>query len=433
MLNARNEYAGLEAGEGVRVLEDVRDSMDRVGEDSEAELQGVIASLDEANGRLMDALGKLRETVVDAALQRAKDDTSTHSDIGADGDEDSNDGQGLERGRTLFTFIDPSKHETLQSSLRAQIDDFNTSRADLSTSLESFASHINVLHSLLSPPPPSPGPDLRPMLYDEPPASVTDLFHSMTDNAATMAELLQSLVSHYDLCVTALKHTEGGGEAAKNAVQQQRKSPYSSTSLPQSKENLEESLYRRDHAAPISADERKEMLRVLEHDSEEVDSVVAELTNHASDLESAYEKLSARLRTARTRDATLRQVAGMLHEMQDIHLPSHIHSMRTFTQDWSRIAALIKNSTAKLEELSEFYAEFLEGYRRLLREIERREGVELQMRKIAEKAGREIERVRVGDVRAREAFMEEVGAVLPGELGEGLRERARVWEVRKVE
>lgn len=441
VLNARNEYASRAAKEGVSVLEDVKWEIEKQGDDAESEFTRVIEGLDKANGRLMATLEKLRGTVVDASLQRqqparGQEDTERRSGEVADPD-DQHRSQG--DAETLLGFIDTSKHETVQSELRTQIDDFNAAREDLSNSLETFSKDIHVLYSLLSPPEPSPEPPdlLRPTLYDEPPATVPQLFHSMTENAAAMAGLLQSLISHYDLCVTALKHTEGGGQAARQAVEQQRKtdSPSASTgedALPKSKEQLEESLYHKDHASPISTVERLEMLRVLEHDSEEVEDVVAELRDHARDLESAFDKLSGRTRKARERDKTLRQVVTMLREMQTIHLPSHLHSLHTFSADWTRIRSIITSSTMQLAELSAFYAEFYEGYKKLLGEIGRRNAAEHQMRKIAEKAERDIRRVREADDQARQAFMEEVGSVLPGDLWPSLHRESRRWEVVEV-
>ena len=441
VLNARNEYATRAAQDGVKVLEDVRCNIEKQGDDAQAEFDRVIEGLDEANGRLMATLERLRGTVVDAALQRQGETVRSKADLREEDDEEDHRGSEERQLRgeekTLLTFIDESKHETIQASLRAQIDEFNGARDDLTTSLQVFAQGIRVIDSLLSPPPASPEPPelLRPALYDEPAPTIPQLFHSVTDNASTMASLLQSLVSHYDLCVTALKHTEGGGEAARQAVQKQQRNDSPSASnegtggLPKSKQNLEESLYQADHASPISADERREMLKVLERDSSEVEDVVAELGDHARDLESAFDKLASSARKTRERDKTLRNIVALLHEMQDIHLPSHLHSLQTFTQDWTRIKSTITHSTAQLSDLSDFYAEFFEGYKKLLREVERRGAAAAQMRKIAEKAKRDIERVRIADEEARKGFMDEVGRVLPGDLWPALHMPGRRWEV----
>lgn len=437
VLNARNEYATRAAEEGVRVLEDTKWAIEQKGDDAESDFTRVIEGLDEANGRLLATLETLRGTAVEASLQRQPEETKSNASDDPEDVHQYDQRDFTDDGKTLLSFIDTSKHETIQAALRNQIDDFNATRGDLSSSLDTFAKDIHVLHTLLSPPPASPEPPelLRPALYDEPPPTVPQLFHTITDNAGAMASLLESLVSHYDLCVTALKHTEGGGQAARKAVEQQRNSTSpmaSNDALPQSKENLEESLYHKDHASHMSAEERQEMLKVLEHDSQEVEDVVSELSEHARDLESAFDKLSIRARKSRERGKTLNQVITMLHEMQNIHIPSHLHSLETFSADWTRIRATILSNTEQLVELSDFYADFFDGYKKLLREIERRQVAETQMRRIAEKAEREIGKVWDADDKARGAFMEEVGGVLPRDLWPSLHKASRRWEVVEV-
>ena len=179
--------------------------------------------------------------------------------------------------KTLYDFVDEANHEDLLASLRALIDTFNDSRADLDANIARFDDSIAHISSALSgkgenendTDDSNPPSKITP--YDEPPLSIPALFHDMESHAAEMATLLQSLISHYDLCVSALKHTEGGGEAAREAVQ-------AADELAKNAQGVEESLYA---AATVpdfmDAAERAEMLRVLENDAAEVEDVVGEL------------------------------------------------------------------------------------------------------------------------------------------------------------
>ena len=45
------------------------------------------------------------------------------------------------------------------------------------------------------------------------PSPVPDLFNDLENHATMVASHLEGLVKHYDLCMLALKHTEGAGEA----------------------------------------------------------------------------------------------------------------------------------------------------------------------------------------------------------------------------
>lgn len=94
----------------------------------------------------------------------------------------------------------------------------------------------------------------------------------------------------------------------------------------------------------------------------------------------------------------------------------------------------IAGKTKELAELSIFYEQFLSGYGKLLREVERRKVSDLAMRKIADKARKELDRLSETDRLAREEFMEDVGVYLPRDLGvwHGLDDDGMRWEVRPV-
>ena len=251
----------------------------------------------------------------------------------------------------------------------------------------------------------------------------------MEDHAGEMATLLQSLVSHYDLCVSALKHTEGGGEAAKKALQAEDLSD--KNGAPGA--GIEESLYLKTAPEPISESERTEMLRVLENDAQEVEDVVGEIRDRNRDQESLFDQLSRHAKDAKRGNQALRNVLEMLHEMQDIHLPTHLHALLTFRAEWRRIKATIESQTGQLAGLSEFYAGFLSGYTKLLREVDRRRAAEQQLRRVAEKANKEMLKLYEADSKARADFMEDVGRFLPQGLWPGAMEDGLRWEVREVE
>jgi autophagy-related protein 17 len=248
----------------------------------------------------------------------------------------------------------------------------------------------------------------------------------MVDHATAMASLLGSLVRHYDLSVTALKHTEGGGEAAKRAVQQVGDDQADAVAM-------EESLYLKTHREPISEEERNEMLAVLENDAEEVEDVVSELRDRNREQEDLFSQLSEHARSAKQTDARLREILAMLREMRDLHLPAHLDALRAFRQSWQRIRDSILDKTDDLLGLAASNESFLGAYARLLEEVERREGVQGQMRKVAEKANRELRRLWGKDREERKGFLEEFGAFLPQGIWARAEEGGGLWEFREVE
>ena len=423
VLNAKNTFTRRGVDEQIDTLYAIRDGIVGAGDESGAEFTETIGSLDKANNRLQRTLESLRKMVVDASLQR----TTKHEEH----DAESQDGDVLnldtrQEKKTLYQFIDEVKHTELQSSLRALIDSFNDARADFDDDIGKFSHSLKTISELLSDNPLSPGPADKPTIYDEPPPTIPQLFHGVESHATEMATLLQSLVAHYDLCVTALKHTEGGGEAAARAIQQ------ADDELTKNASGIEASLYRKKVAETMSDEERSEMLRVLENDAQEVEDVIADIKDRNGEQESQHEQLSRHARKAWERNRVLREVLEMLHKMKDIHLPAHLHALRTFQSSWRTIQASIASQTAALASLSGYYDRFLYGYAQLLREVDRRKAAESQMRKVVHKANKELHRLGEADRNARQDFLDEVGDYLPGDIWPGIREEGVGWEVRSV-
>ena len=426
ILQARNAFSERAVGEQVETLYAIRDSVASAGTGTGDEFKGTIQKLDLANDRLERTLDELRKTVLDVSLQRQANAVSNGIDSSQGGDAAS-ERNDKRAEQTLYDFINESSHVTLQASLRASIDSFHDSRADLDSSASTFESILRTVTKTLPDKTSNSDPADISTIHDEPRQAISEVFRSVEEHAAEMAKLLESLVSHYDLCVSALKHTEGGGEAAKRAVQQ---AEIPLTQHPPS--GVEESLYLKDGADPISAEERSEMLHVLANDASEVEDVVTEIRDRNNEQESRYEQLLREVKKARARDDAIHQGLEMLHEVENVHLPSHVHALNTFKASWQRIQTSIATQTAELVSLKSFYDSFLSGYSRLLREVDRREAAESQMRKIAEKAKRDLEKLYDLNKGLRAEFMEETGRFLPqgiwaGSLNEGIR-----WEVLEI-
>jgi autophagy-related protein 17 len=212
--------------------------------------------------------------------------------------------------------------------------------------------------------------------------------------------------------VNALKHTEGGGEAAKQAVQLE--------SDPKAdNEPVEESLYLRKAPLPISDDERTEMLAVLERDASELDEVVTEIRDRNTEQETLFSHLAHMAKGSRKHDTILREALVMLQEMRSLHLPSHLHALSTFQADWIRLRASMQSKTDSLLELATSNEGFIHAYVELLKEVQRRDAVRERIQEIEVKARKEIARLEEGDERARREFVETFGGSLPRGIWDG--------------
>ena len=425
-LNARNSYSARGVQDSVDVLANIKDGIARDGDAVSGEFAQVIKRLDVANERLERTLVDLRGTRVDNSLKRDQSEESLGGGEAAEVDTASENSDAKGEGqKTLYTFIDPSTHGLLQSSLRKDIDDYHSSYHDINHTLDNFTDSLQTVSGLLNHDAENRVPNKSP-LYNPTPLPIPDLFNGTVEHATAMADLLGGLVRHYDLSVTALKHTEGGGEAAKRAVQQVGGDQAAPAAL-------EESLYLNTQRDPILEEERDEMLAVLANDAEQVEDVVSELRDRNREQEDLFSQLSEHARTANQTDARLREILTMLHEMRDLHLPAHLDALKGFRQSWQRIRDSILDKTDDLVGLAASNESFLAAYAKLLEEVERRDGVQGQMRKIAGKANRELRRLWEKDREERREFLEEFGAFLPQGIWARAEEGGGLWEISEVE
>lgn len=424
VLNARNAYARRGVDEQLETLRSIRGAVVDAGEEAGEEFQQTIATLDRANDRLQATLASLKKVMVNRELQKPKREDRYRSQFLRGDDYDGREQDDYQLGdgdkqSTLYDFVDEANHEELLTSLRGLIDTFNDARGDLDDNIARFDESISNIAEAAQGRLSGSNPPSKITPYDEPPLPVPALFHDMESHAAEMATLLHSLVSHYDLCVSALKHTEGGGEAAREAVQAAELA------------KAEESLYGATVPEPMDDGERVEMLRVLENDSLEVEDVVGELKERGGEMEALYEQLEQRAQGARKSAAGIRRAVEVMHAVKEA-LPVYLDAVAGFKQSWANVQAAMDSKTQELVGLCGFYDQFWSGYKKLLREVDRRAAVEAQMAKVADKARRDLEALYEADREAREEFVEEVGGFLPGDIWPGLADRGSRWEVRQI-
>lgn len=294
----------------------------------------------------------------------------------------------------LFDFIDSSSVDDLEASLRACIDRTNEADSALAETIEGFGASLARLDDALDSCPPAP---------DSSPSPLPSSFHQLEGHATETAGLLQSLVRHYDVCVTALKHTEGGNEAATRATFEESPLP-SATDLPHDLDpNLHVNLDQLDidvaslrpdapPPPPMTEAERADMLAVLANDAAEVDDVVAEIRDRVSDMEGLAGDMAGHIEALQT------SYSGHLNAfrvMVDVgkEVPEHLASCRTFQARWGDEKTKIEEGMLALEGLREFYDGFLDAYDGLLVEVGRRRQVRIKMEVIAREALRKIERL----------------------------------------
>lgn len=238
-----------------------------------------------------------------------------------------------------------------------------------------------------------------------------------------MGSLLESLVQHFDLCVNAIKHTEGGFAAVKQAATNNQL-PDGVTVSGVIEGNGKDS----GNLEPLSEEERLEMLNVLSDDAAQVEDVVQELHHRLGLMEEQYEQIQDHVATS-TASYSSTKAAFTLLESTGSRLPIYLASSHDFLARWEESKAHIHEQMEELESMRVFYEGYLSCYDGLILEVSRRRASEEKMKGILRKAMEQVRKLHAVDTSEREAFRRDVGDFLPSDLWPGLVADAPRYEV----
>ena len=299
--------------------------------------------------------------------------------------------------KTLHSFVDEAPISDLSNAIRQNIDNYKEASAVLSETVEGFSDSLDSIDKLLPPPNESDRPaDGQTDIDGETDSPIPRLYRSLETHATEMAESLQSLVKHYDLCVTALKHTEGGGEAARQAAEAQAKKNRIDTGDGTASGNVSVGSLQIDAPPlPMTDEERLEMMQVLDSDAAEVDDVVSEIGEHSAIMEQQLAQITHHVQFLESEYNALRQGFQLMANVCS-KTPSYVTASEEFLARWEEEKSSIKEKMEELEGLNEFYEGFLRAYDGLILEVARRKKVREKMLKIAKEAESKIQKLYQG-------------------------------------
>ena len=361
-----------------------------VAQASRGELESLVEGLEDVDERLVGALEGLRRTGVEGKLRPGEDG-----------------------GRSLLSFVQEGRVEEARVGARGVVEEgagvvrgFEEVVGGLWEGLE------RVRGGLV-------GGERREG-EGEGGSMMVGVLQEMDDRAQEMAVGLESLVSHFDLCVTAIRHVEGGNDAAKKIA--------GGGDLPDGVEVGGE-------VEALSEEDWGRMMDVLEEDAGQVDEVVGEIKEHILVIEGLEERVQEFVRGL---EGELGEVVRAVKMLEEIGrgLPGFVSATRTFVLRWEEESRKIDKSLEELEGLREFCEEFARAYDVLLIEIGRRKAMEVRIEKEVEAAMKKIEKLYDDDLEEREAFRKEQGDFLPVDIWPGVMNpplRYRVFAEEEVE
>jgi autophagy-related protein 17 len=387
VLSAKNTAIRNIVKQQVDGLEAVRRGIDVVEAEVQTEFKQLLHHVDTSFAGLNSTLAVLRETPIEAVLQPP----------------------GTPQ-KHLYDFIDSATVSQLEGTLRACIDRYNEAHATLDDSTDAFDTSLDNLHCSIDNVPMTPTTSSNP-------SPIPSLYHDLEEHAKEAAQAFQSLVQHYDLCITALRHTEGGSAAATQATGDAPVHSGDDTGAP---------------PEPMSEEERQDMLDVLRKDAHEVEDVVGEIQERGSEMTFLLHQIENHMDHLRNEASALSSILQMVSQIT-AQVKTHITTSRSFHAAWLEdTRPNLLNGIEEWENQREFYERFDLAYAELLVEVSSRRRRHEKAKRKAEEAQKELDRLRIEDERAREQFTLAQGDFLPLDIWPGLRDPPRQYEVKAV-
>lgn len=412
IVTARSGFLCRGLNEQLRLLYGVRAEVEEISRRGRAEFEDALKELDSADIELKKTLKLLGDAVVEAVFRP----------VG-------------EEPKTLRDFVDERGVEDLQSTLKGAIDNTNKAQKELHESNHAFDDDLrSIQHALakyrIATKLASPHSSASLSVLSSPssshivmpsPSPIPSSLRSLESDAQEMADLLESLVRHFDVCVTAIKHTEGGGAAAQRITGDLPTGVnVDINNLGGNDGNDDGTTDQNTPLEPISDEEYNEMLDVLVKDAAEAEDVVLEIQDRIANMESTLDHVLAQRDSLISSCEATTNIFHRLSKLASTHLPDYIANAHKFMRVWNDEHESIRQGMAELSDLRSLYTGFLEAYDGLILEVARRKAVRQEAERVLRETGDKLDRLFNEDAHAREAFRVEQGDYLPSDIWPGL-------------
>ncbi|KAF3020321.1 autophagy protein 17 [Neopestalotiopsis sp. 37M] len=399
ILGAQAQFLRRGINDQIRLLLRARRSMTKTYDSGKRGFKRVIKSLDAANEQLETTMDVLRDRIVESAFRP----------------------KGEER-RNLLDFVDVAQVETMTSTLKDNIVALQSTQTSFDGDLLRFDDDLRALNKTIaaapSPPSPSASNSHQP---------VPHLLASLMESSHDMAELLASLTKHFDLCVTAVRTTEGGAALARRKAAEASQAQGDGNNVSISGVIAEQESHMAE-LDPISPEERMEMLQVVAQDASEVADVVQEIYERLANMEDEYHYLVEQTNQVAAAYTTTLDAFQVLEDIST-RFRSYIAAETEFRDRWVAEHESIGAKMDEMEQLRLFYENYAGSYDSLLLEVERRRAQEERVLNIWRKAKESVDRIIDADEKQRENFRHEIAEYIPTDLWPGMDDPIRRWDV----
>lgn len=266
--------------------------------------------------------------------------------------------------------------------------------------------------------------------------SIQNLLEALTTQAQAMAEDLTSLNRHFDMCVTAVRGTEGGAAMAIRRAADMRHSQTSASDqvsisgVMGPHDDSESQTAGGDE--PMTAEERVEAIAVVVQDAPEVDGTVAELRAGLAQMEADFASLFGHAEHIRAAYTQAVRAFGALEGIGQ-RLRSYVAAEGEFLDRWNAERECVLVRLDEMNNYKDVYDKYLSAYSSLLFEVERRKGVEDKIQGILRKAQDSVQKLVDVDQKQRDAFRQDIGDFMPTDLWVAMNKPLQRWELVPVD
>lgn len=405
ILAARTTFLQRSLASQSKILRGVQFELEDVVHSSQAEFSSMLKELDDAGKKLEQTVHSLKGTKVEPGFRETDLKTSVSS---------KND-LPTETKETLYDFVDVAPVDRLKDNIKTSIDEVQQAKREMDQSLQDFEEDLQTVNNALAG---KTATSSSASSTFQPP-NIPAIVKALENHAREMAEGLESLVKHFDLCVTAIQHTEGGGAAVVKNLEM---------------DELPEGVRVDDFKPPansITEDEMKDMMTVLDNDAAEVEEVVNEIQDRIVQMEAQLDHVQLWREKKETENDEI-MAAMKLLEQVGAKLPGYIIQSQTFVARWSEEKLKIEEGIVGLEDLRDVYQNFLGAYDGLIVEVARRKAVRNQMEKVIREAHSRLQKLYEDDVEEREAFRLDQGEYLPMDIWSGLSDPPPKYAISRI-
>ncbi|KAJ4385884.1 Autophagy- protein 17 [Neurospora sp. IMI 360204] len=293
ILSAQTAFLRHGILEEVRILQQVRRGMARAYDNGTRDFKQIIRTLDTADGRLEKIMDILRKTTVEKVFR-----------------------QPGEEPKCLLDFVDPKIVEQVRDALKESIHELSAAKTSFDGDLLRFDTDLRTLTDAMAAAAPLSNPTTTAEGYPPDQRSIPNLLSALSEGSHLMAEHLSSLTRHFDMCVTAVRTTEGGAALARRRAAEVTSSDEDQVPVSISGViSAQESESGPSAFEPMDPLERQELLHVVMRDAAEVDDVVADIHNVLQQMEMDHASLHSLFSASRASHAATLTCFSLLEEI----------------------------------------------------------------------------------------------------------------------